>query len=222
MEQKPRKVHKMCPTYNVPLNSNQEANEEHDEEHDEEEEESEGHLRNKADGISYGHHQLLKFGDANCNSISSSKSLTTAKEATKRVISKSLKNASYVQLPNDSKTLTEMYFESIHYNIPELTDRICSQQTLARIFGVFGSNNPFQMATTALAMGKRMVMSVGVLLTSMGGWAYAQAMTAQEKTTKYLEEKDYNYLPNQSEFWVKQAEYWKIIADKFNGALDEK
>lgn len=56
----------------------------------------------------------------------------------------------------ESQTLSEMYFESLHYQIPELTSHICSRQSLANIFQLFGSKNPFQTATGTTVAAKRL------------------------------------------------------------------
>mmetsp|Transcript_42525 Transcript_42525/g.77687 ORF Transcript_42525/g.77687 Transcript_42525/m.77687 type:complete len:236 (+) Transcript_42525:126-833(+) len=137
------------------------------------------YLRNKADGV-FRHpsvaQRLMKF--SNNNKQVSADNCQAAKDVTTQIFS--------IPLPKDSKTLTEMYFESIHYNIPALTDRICSQQSLTRIFETFGSNHPFQMASTAIVAGRRILVLFGGMLTGMGGWLYAQAMAAQAKTNEML------------------------------------
>lgn len=179
------------------------------------------YLRNKADGV-FRHpivaQQLMKFG--NSNRQGSANNCQAAKDVTTQIFS--------IQLPKDSTTLTEMYFESIHYNIPELTDRICSQQSLTRIFETFGSNNPFQMASTAIVAGRRILVLFGGMLTGVGGWVYAQAMAAQAKTNEMMLNTRENCddcgvgLVNQTDLWKKQADYWKIVSDKWNGGAREK
>mmetsp|Transcript_8505 Transcript_8505/g.18392 ORF Transcript_8505/g.18392 Transcript_8505/m.18392 type:complete len:179 (-) Transcript_8505:322-858(-) len=87
------------------------------------------YLRNKADGV-YIHpnvaRRLLKLKDNN-DSNNNSNSSENGEASNEALIAKSISATSFIQLPNDSKTLTELYFESIYYNIPELTDRICSE-----------------------------------------------------------------------------------------------
>lgn len=178
------------------------------------------YLRNLADGI-YRHPsvapRLMKFGSN--KKISSNCTTQSTKEVTPQIAK--LSCSSMIQLPKDSKTLTEMYFESIHYNIPELTNRICSQHSLARVFGVFGSTNPFQMATTALTNGKRMLVLFGGMLTGMGGWVYAQAIEAQAKTSKFLEDSGGGDLMKQTDYWKEQTSFWKTVADRWNGSRED-
>ena len=96
------------------------------------------YLRNKADGV-YIHpsvaQQLLKklpLNGTNSNKQSVQGSVDNNCEAARggndaKQMTKSMSKTSFIELPTDSKTLTELYFESIYYNIPELTDHICCQ-----------------------------------------------------------------------------------------------
>ncbi|KAL9188978.1 hypothetical protein ACHAXT_011468 [Thalassiosira profunda] len=170
------------------------------------------YLRNKADGV-----YRPSFGRTN-NGGAGGK---TAQSATEMAHSK-LSASSFIQLPKDSKSLTEMYFETIHYNIPELTNRICSQQGLTRIFDLFGSNNPFQMAAQVVAAGKRALVLLGTMATASGGWVYAQAVAAQAKTNELIANNgaceecgEEGAAKNSVEYWTKQAQFWKAAADKF-------
>ena len=76
----------------------------------------------------------------------------------------------------------------------------------------------------------------------MGGWVYAQAMSAQEKTNNFLgiqqQQSDGEYnsgkmsageevrsddlVKKDQNYWMKQAEYWKTIAKKWNGGDGSK
>ena len=158
------------------------------------------YLRNKADGIV--RHKTFK-------SIPSS--------------------TSSILLPKDSKTLTELYFESIHYRIPELTDRICSQQFLGRIFELFGSTNPVQQATALLARGKSMLIAFGGVATTLGaawGWLYTQAEWVQEKTKNLLSIDNGGAASDDTakdaDYWKRQTEYWKKVADKWKRSSAEE
>jgi len=137
-------------------------------------------------------------------------------------------STSSILLPKDSKTLTELYFESIHYRIPELTDRICSQQFLGRIFELFGSTNPVQQATALLARGKSILLAFGGLATTAGaawGWLYTQAEWAQEKTKNLLSidngKTTGDDCAKDADYWKRQTEYWKNVADKWKGSSAE-
>ena len=168
------------------------------------------YLRNKADGI-YRQpgiaQRLMKSLDGKSSSGSSSNGANncgeSAKEATKE-IAKSISTTTSILLPKDSKTLTEMYFESIHYRIPELTDCICSKQSFARAFELLGSSNPIKDAGTLLKAGSRILIALGGVVTTGGAWLYTQyesmhpwlnskAEWAQEKTTQlFLKQNDDN------------------------------
>mmetsp|Transcript_20158 Transcript_20158/g.43787 ORF Transcript_20158/g.43787 Transcript_20158/m.43787 type:complete len:270 (-) Transcript_20158:120-929(-) len=181
------------------------------------------YLRNKADGVYRYRHpgvaqRLLKIG--NNNSSSSNDKCQSAKEITTQ-IADTMPTAAFIQLPKDSKTLTEMYYESVHYNIPELTNSICSQQSLARVFEIFGSKNPFQMATTAMTTGKVLFGGMVTVVTGMGGWMYAQAMAVQAKSNELLENNG-GALVNQTGFWKKQTHFWNAIDDKWSGSTGDK
>eukprot|EP00580_Thalassiosira_gravida_P003358 CAMPEP_0201606840 /NCGR_PEP_ID=MMETSP0492-20130828/6165_1 /ASSEMBLY_ACC=CAM_ASM_000837 /TAXON_ID=420259 /ORGANISM="Thalassiosira gravida, Strain GMp14c1" /LENGTH=131 /DNA_ID=CAMNT_0048071333 /DNA_START=82 /DNA_END=478 /DNA_ORIENTATION=- len=86
------------------------------------------------------------------------------------------------------------------------------------------------MASTVMVTGKRMVVLFGTMLTGMGGWAYSEAMAVQAKAVAKTYEivsdtKDFvsdtkefchdgvDDLVNDSGFWKKQADGWKIISD---------
>ncbi|KAL7473579.1 hypothetical protein ACHAXS_014048 [Conticribra weissflogii] len=138
------------------------------------------HLRNRADGIHLpsASRRMLNLAKPSAgvnggNAISMLGSLAPTSHA--------LSPESHIHLPKDSLILAEMYFEAVHYQIPELSNRICSKQGLTRIFQFFGSQNPFQMAATAMVTGKRMLAVLGTLATGLGGWAYAQVLTARQK-----------------------------------------
>lgn len=144
------------------------------------------YLRNRADGVCHPSNvttKLLKFQLPTAATSTNSKSEC---EATVRQLARSA--ASFVHLPSDSQTLTEMYFESLHYKIPELSAHICSKQSLARFFQLFGSGNPFQMASSALIAGKRMLALVGALATSLGGWAVIQQAKWKELVNNGVED----------------------------------
>ena len=85
-----------------------------------------GYLRNKADGV-YIHpsvaQQLMKFGSNKHRQDGGEAAHTDTAQATKPIST----STAFILLPKDSETLMEMYLESIFYNIPELTDHICSR-----------------------------------------------------------------------------------------------
>ena len=166
------------------------------------------YLRNKADGVhrcpsTAATLKLMRFG-GNKDDVARRNNAQTVSSS----LAKSMSSASFVQLPKDTKTLTEMYFESMHYDIPELTNQICSQQSLARLLNVFGSANPIQVATTAFTFGRRALMLFGTVGTAAGGWLYTQAGKAQIETTKFVEE-------STEAFWKKQTEYWKTKEEEW-------
>jgi len=135
-------------------------------------------------------------------------------------------STSSILLPKDSKTLTELYFESIHYRIPELTDRICSHQFLGRIFELFGSTNPVNCITCSREE------QFGGLATAAGaawGWLYTQAEWAKEKTKNLLSIDNgggggsaIDDTAKDAEYWKRQTEYWKKVADKWKGSSEEE
>ena len=116
------------------------------------------YLRNKADGLS------------------------NTRLVSKLTRSKIKSNPSAVEtvfLPEDQQSLQEIYYESMHYQIPELTTFICTKSTLVRSLQMFGAKNPFQMAASALAVGRRAFIFLGTMATGMGGWAVTQATLSE-------------------------------------------
>ena len=210
------------------------------------------YLRNKADGI-YRQpgiaQRLMKSLDGK-SSIGSSSSNganncgESAKEATKE-IAKSISTTTSILLPKDSKTLTEMYFESIHYRIPELTDCICSKQSFARVFEIMGSSNPIKDAGTLLKAGSRILIALGGVVTTGGAWLYTQyewmhpwlnskAEWAQEKTTQlFLQQnddnlrsgnvslKEQNHNDNLDNDLAKETVYWNRQAQFWKHIADK-
>ncbi|KAL7524226.1 hypothetical protein ACHAXR_000480 [Thalassiosira sp. AJA248-18] len=90
------------------------------------------YLRNKADGV-YRHpsvgvvarRQLVNFGSGGSGSNSGN---NNCQAAATQIITKTMPYPPHPRF-NFQKIPThylKMYFESIHYNIPELSDRICS------------------------------------------------------------------------------------------------
>lgn len=47
---------------------------------------------------------------------------------------------------------------------------------------MFGFKNPFQMAASALAIGKRIFIFLGTVITGMGGWVTINAALAEAQT----------------------------------------
>lgn len=195
------------------------------------------YLRNRADGV-HGYptptvvvaRRLNKFGNkgkgngngnGNGNGASSSDQQSQAAQTVTSRLTKSMSttiaSSSLVQLPKDSKTLTEMYFESVHYDIPELTGQICSQQSLTRIFGLFGSGNPFKMASTAAVFGRRALVLFGTVAASAGTWAYGKATAVQDRANEFVESSREGE-SNGAEFWKSQTELWNGVAEKWNGS----
>lgn len=122
------------------------------------------YLRNKADGLS--------------------NSGLTASLRSK--VSKGLSAAETVFLPEDQQSLQEMYYESLHYQISELTTYICTKGFFVKYLQMFGIKNPFQMAASALAVGKRVFIFLGTVVTGMGGWAVTRATLSETKSQQSL------------------------------------
>jgi hypothetical protein len=118
------------------------------------------YLRNKADGVS-----------------------TTSLTARLRSkVNSEPSAAETVFLPQDQQSLQEIYYESLHYQIPELTSYICTKGFLVEYLQMFGFKNPFQMAASALAIGKRIFIFLGTVITGMGGWVTINAALAEAQT----------------------------------------
>ena len=118
------------------------------------------YLRNKADGLSN----------------------TGLTASLRSKVSKGPSAAETVFLPEDQQSLQEMYYESLHYQIPELTTYICTKGFFVKYLQMFGIKNPFQMAASALAVGKRLFIFMGTVVTGMGGWAVTQATLSEAKS----------------------------------------
>lgn len=120
------------------------------------------YLRNKADGV-YMNNSLSTRLRSKVNNAPSA--------------------AETVFLPKDQQSLQELYYESMHYDIPELTSYICAKGFVVKYLQMFGAKNPFQMAATALTVGRRIFVFLGTIITGMGGWTVVQA-TIEEAQTK--------------------------------------
>ena len=200
------------------------------------------YLRNKADGLVGG-----PASSADAVAATTSSLLRFGRNKTKQQLptTTSFKYTTSINLPDDIQSLRELYFESIHYQISELTELICSKHVLARIFNLFGSNNPFQLAGAAYVNMKRLLLLFGGVMTGMGGWVYAQAVAAQAKTNELLMSgsdlimiggsggngatyNDTNGGSNDSssssaeEYWKKQSKVWNDAAKFWNGVLNNK
>ena len=116
------------------------------------------YLRNKADGLS---------------------STRLGAQLIRRKINSYSSAVETIFLPQDQQSLQEIYYESMHYQIPELTAYVCTKGTLVRYLQMFGAKNPFQMAASALAVGKRVFLFLGTMATGMGGWAVTQATLSE-------------------------------------------
>jgi hypothetical protein len=195
------------------------------------------YLRNKADGlvgpasdtvVAATTSSLLRFGRNKTQ---------LQQQVTGNNAPASFKYTSSINLPDDIQSLRELYFESIHYQITELTELICSKHVLARIFNLFGSNNPFQLAGVAYVNMKRLLVLFGGVMTGMGGWVYAQAVAAQAKTNELLMSgsdlimsggSGGNGSSNDSssssaeEYWKKQSKVWNDAAKFWNGVVNNK
>ncbi|KAL7530128.1 hypothetical protein ACHAWF_003255 [Thalassiosira exigua] len=179
------------------------------------------YLRNKADGVhgrSTARRKRKLFGDEGGGSSGRDPDrLSTA-------VAKSISTL----LPKDSNSLREIYLESVHYDMPELTNCIVSQRTLARMCDLFGSKNPLEMTAAILTFGRRALIMLGGMATGAGGWVYAQAAAARAKTDEFVaqmapdESDDNGSYANDASYWEKQAETWKSVADKWRGEPDEK
>jgi hypothetical protein len=170
------------------------------------------YLRNKADGL---------VSDAATSSTSSTLRFG------KKLSVNSSSPSSPIHLPTDSNLLSEIYFESLHYDIPEMTDLICSRQWFTRVFKLFGSNNPFKMAGVAYLNMKRLLILSGGVLTGLGGWVYAQAVAAQATTSELLVSNssggcdDIGESKSAASFWKNQSKLWSGTAEKWNDLLKE-
>mmetsp|Transcript_12442 Transcript_12442/g.19162 ORF Transcript_12442/g.19162 Transcript_12442/m.19162 type:complete len:309 (-) Transcript_12442:121-1047(-) len=177
------------------------------------------YLRNRADGFLVGSSDaaattssMLRLGQNQSNSSPSPPS--------------PFQFTSTIQLPSDSKLLSEMYIESIHYQIPEMQDLICSRQVLTRIFNLFGSNNPFQLAGSAYVNMKRLLVLFGGVMTGAGSWVYAQAVAAEAKTNELLLTSGgggTHVSKDAVEYWKNQSQLWSEAAKKWSSMMkDEK
>ena len=176
------------------------------------------YLRNRADGLvgssdaAATTSSLVRFGRKQQSNTTNVATSPTS----------SFKYTSSIQLPTDSTLLSEMYIESMHYNIPEMTDLICSRQMLTRIFNLFGSNNPFQLAGSAYANMKRLLVLFGGVMTGAGGWVYAQAVAAQAKTNELLMSSGSGGVSeNAVEYWKDQSKIWNDAAKKWSGEMKD-
>eukprot|EP00985_Skeletonema_marinoi_P010746 scaffold5047_cov127-Skeletonema_marinoi.AAC.3 len=178
------------------------------------------YLRNRADGLvgssdaAATTSSILRFGRNQSNTTTTSLSSPP----------RAFKYTSTIQLPTDSKILSEMYIESLHYQITEMQDLICSRQMLTRVFNMFGSNNPFQLAGSAYANMKRLLILFGGVMTGTGGWVYAQAVAAQAKTNELLLMSSgggggTDVSENAVEYWKSQSKKWNDAAKKWSGLL---
>ena len=179
------------------------------------------YLRNRADGLvgssdaAATTSSLVRFGRKQQSNTTNVATSPTS----------SFKYTSSIQLPTDSTLLSEMYIESMHYNIPEMTDLICSRQMLTRIFNLFGSNNPFQLAGSAYANMKRLLVLFGGVMTGAGGWVYAQAVAAQAKTNELqalMSNSSGGVSENAVEYWKNQSKVWNDAAKKWSGVLKDE
>jgi hypothetical protein len=197
------------------------------------------YLRNKADGLVGGPASSADAVAATTSSLLRFGRNTTQQQLPSTTTT-SFKYTSSINLPDDIQSLRELYFESIHYQISELTELICSKHVLARIFNLFGSNNPFQLAGVAYVNMKRLLVLFGGVMTGMGGWVYAQAVAAQAKTNELLmsgsdlimiggsddngDTDDSNGSSDSrssaEEYWKKQGKVWNDAAKFWNGVLN--
>ena len=156
------------------------------------------YLRNRADGVSAG---------------------STAIAA--RLLGKSINAegqasaAASVYLPSDQQSLQEMYYESIHFQIPELSAHICSKQFLAKYLRMFGSTNPFEMAAGALSIGRRVLVFLGTIATGMGGWVVTQATMSEVQTRQSFDSSRCESTVSNSEQVLQNlAKAWNDSAEK--------
>ena len=184
------------------------------------------YLRNKADGVytsPYAAKKLMKFGSKH-GQDSADNHCKALKAVPTKAIAEAVSPAYLIQLPKDSKILKEIYFESKHYNITELTDHICSRQVLTRIFS--GMTNPFEKAATAIAAGKRFLVLLGTMMTGMGGWGYSQARAGQAQINEIATEESRKESSvsavNQVDFWKEQHEIWKTLSELWSGSSPRK
>ncbi|KAL3766924.1 hypothetical protein ACHAWO_008645 [Cyclotella atomus] len=128
------------------------------------------YLRNKADGI-----------------LNQSLSTRLLKK-----VNDGLSAAETVYLPQDQQSLQELYYESLHYDIQELASYICTKGFFVKYLQMFGAKNPFQMAASALAVGRRILVFIGTVVTGVGGWTVVQATIEEAQTKQSFDAKSVN------------------------------
>jgi hypothetical protein len=128
------------------------------------------YLRNKADGI-----------------LNRSLSTRLLKK-----VNNGLSAAETVHLPQDQQSLQELYYESLHYDIQELASYICTKGFFVKYASMSGAKNPFQMAASVLAVGRRVLVFLGTVVTGMGGWTVVQATIEEAQTKQSFDAKSAN------------------------------
>ncbi|KAL3801099.1 hypothetical protein HJC23_002392 [Cyclotella cryptica] len=156
------------------------------------------YLRNRADGVSTGSTGIAAGLLGKSSNVEGS---ATA--------------AASVYLPSDQQSLQEMYYESIHFQIPELSSHICSKQFLSKYLRMSGSKNPFEMASGALSIGRRVLVFLGTVVTGMGGWVVTQATLSEVQTRQSFDARNCeNTTSNSEQLLQNLVRAWNDSAGK--------
>lgn len=142
------------------------------------------YLRNRADGL----HRYPNMRQA-------TKLLTFRKSGIKATeqwsdFAKMASGVSSIQLPKDTAALSELYFEALHYQIPDLTKAVCSEKFLSRFLELIpGVKNPINLAASVMAGGRNSLKFLGgtsIFTGTLGmGWMYTKYLEAKEMATDF-------------------------------------
>jgi len=142
------------------------------------------YLRNRADGL----HRYPNIKQA-------TQLLTFRKSGIKATekwsdFAKSASGVSTVQLPKDTASLSELYFEALHYQIPDLTRAVCSEKFLSRFLELIpGVKNPINLAASVMTGGRTVLKLLGgtsIFTGTVGmGWLYTKYLEAREMATDF-------------------------------------
>ena len=123
--------------------------------------------------------------------------------------------AASVYLPSDQQSLQEMYYESIHYQIPELTSYICGKHVMTKYLNMSGIENPFERTAKALAIGRKILVFFGTVASGMGGWVVTQATLSEVEAKQSLfDESGCEDLGKHEQLVRNVVKAWKDSAEK--------
>ena len=128
------------------------------------------YLRNTANGVYRNPsvaQRLMKLGN-NSRQASGDNNCQAAKNV-----------KAFIELSKDPTTLIKLHFKLLYYNITKLTEHIDSQQLSTRISDTLRAKYLPQMAPGTLAVGKKLLVVVGGIITGVSGWVCVQAVWGQ-------------------------------------------